>query len=116
MNLKESEVGRGSTEFIVMRAKENVSSYFVYCLARYSDFRDTAIMSMTGTSGRQRVQTSMLKKYETSFSQKAMDGFHKICEPCFLKIRQNQLQIRTLMQLRDTLLPKLMSGEVHLNS
>ena len=112
MNLNEGEIARGSTEFIVMRAKENVSPYFVYCLARYSDFRDTAIVSMTGTSGRQRVQTQMLKTYEISFSRKAIDEFHRISEPCFHKVRQNQLQIRTLTQLRDTLLPKLMSGEV----
>lgn len=112
MNLEESELARGSTEFIVMRAKEGLSPYFVYCLARYSDFRNTAIQSMTGTSGRQRVQTSMLKNYEIKYSKDAMKTFHDTCHPNFLKIRQNQIQIHTLTHLRDTLLPKLMSGEV----
>jgi type I restriction enzyme S subunit len=112
MNLEENEIARGSTEFIVMRPKEGISPYFVYCLARSSDFRDTAILSMTGTSGRQRVQSSMLKNYSIKYSGKAMKEFHEICKPQFFKIRQNQIQIRTLTQLRDTLLPKLMSGEV----
>jgi type I restriction enzyme S subunit len=35
--------------------------------------------------------------------------------PLFQKIKSNTQQIRTLTQLRDTLLPKLMSGEVRLN-
>jgi type I restriction enzyme S subunit len=40
------------------------------------------------------------------------DEFNVITEPIFLKIKANQTQIRTLTALRDTLLPKLMSGEV----
>ena len=38
--------------------------------------------------------------------------FDKAIKPVFLKIKTNQKQIRTLETLRDTLLPKLMSGEV----
>ena len=112
MNLEEDELARGSTEFIVMRAKEGVSPYFVYCMARYSDFRNTAILSMTGTSGRQRVQTAVLKDYEIKYSKDTIKNFHNTCHPYFKKIRKNQIQIRTLTRLRDTLLPKLMSGEV----
>jgi len=112
MNLEEDELARGSTEFIVMRATESTSPYFVYCLARYSDFRNTAILSMTGTSGRQRVQTAVLKNYGVKYSKATIDKFHSTCYPNFQKIKQNQAQIRTLARLRDSLLPKLMSGEV----
>ncbi len=116
MNLAEDELVRGSTEFVVMRAKEGISPYFVYCLARYSDFRNTAILSMTGTSGRQRVQTSVLRNYNIKYSKELMERFHQLCHPNFVKIKQNQIQIRTLTRLRDTLLPKLMSGEVRVNN
>ncbi len=112
INLEEDEIGRGSTEFIVMRARDSISPYFVYCLARHIDFRNTAILSMTGTSGRQRVQTSVLKNYEIKYSKELMERYHQFSLPNFIKIKQNQLQIRTLTHLRDTLLPKLMSGEV----
>lgn len=37
-------------------------------------------------------------------------------EPLFSKMKLNTNQIRTLIQLRDTLLPKLMSGEVRVNN
>jgi len=114
MNFEEDELARGSTEFIVMRAIRDVSPYFVYCLARHSDFRNTAILSMTGTSGRQRVQTAELKNYAIGYSKDAMKRFHGFCQPHFMKIRQNQIQIWTLTLLRDTLLPKLMSGEVRI--
>lgn len=38
--------------------------------------------------------------------------FEKMIEPCFSKMKQNNNQIQTLIQQRDSLLPKLMSGEV----
>jgi len=41
-----------------------------------------------------------------------MNNFRLLTEPLFKKIKANQLQIRTLEKLRDTLLPKLISGEV----
>jgi type I restriction enzyme S subunit len=42
--------------------------------------------------------------------------FDEIIKPYFDKIFRNKLQIRTLTRLRDTLLPKLMSGEVRVNA
>ena len=43
---------------------------------------------------------------------KLLIDFNKKVEPFFDKILFNHSQIRTLEKLRDTLLPKLMSGEV----
>ncbi len=59
--LAEGEVAFGSTEFIVMRAKEGISdTQFIYYLATSPAFRNVAIKSMVGSSGRQRVQQSVL--------------------------------------------------------
>jgi len=38
--------------------------------------------------------------------------FNEFAKPLFQKVRKNEAQIRTLTRLRDTILPKLMSGEV----
>lgn len=63
--LKDGEVAFGSTEFIVMRAKKGISDpQFVYYLAISPTFRDVAIKSMVGSSGRQRVQQSVLGELE----------------------------------------------------
>lgn len=62
--LKQNEVAFGSTEYIVLREKEGISDkQFLYYFAISSVFRDVAILSMTGSSGRQRVQTDVVRKH-----------------------------------------------------
>jgi type I restriction enzyme S subunit len=63
--LDDGEVGFGSTEFIVLRAKPGVSDEnFIYYLAQSPILRDKAIKSMVGSSGRQRVQQGVLNDTE----------------------------------------------------
>lgn len=65
--LDDGEVAFGSTEFIVMRAKAGISDpQFVYYTAINPTFRNIAIKSMVGSSGRQRVQQSVLEELELS--------------------------------------------------
>ncbi|MGP8320529.1 MAG: restriction endonuclease subunit S [Methanosarcinaceae archaeon] len=66
--LEDDEIGFGSTEFIVLREIEGISDKnFLFYLACSPEFRDLAIASMTGTSGRQRVQTDVVKQHEFLF-------------------------------------------------
>lgn len=59
------EIGFGSTEYIVIRAKPNVTdSNYLYYLIISSIVREPAIKSMVGSSGRQRVQTDVVKNIE----------------------------------------------------
>ena len=59
--LNENEVGFGSTEYLVFRKIEGKSDkHFIYYLSISPRFREIAIKAMSGTSGRQRVQTDML--------------------------------------------------------
>lgn len=61
----ENEVVFGSTEYIVMRAIPGASdSVFIYYLATSPSFREVAIKSMVGSSGRQRVQQDVLENLE----------------------------------------------------
>lgn len=63
--LPDGAVGFGSTEFIVMRAREGISDpHFIYYLATSPAFREVAIRSMMGSSGRQRVQQKVLDELE----------------------------------------------------
>ena len=65
--LDDGEVAFGSTELIVMRAKAGISDpQFVYYTAISPVFRNVAIKSMVGSSGRQRVQQSVLEELELS--------------------------------------------------
>ncbi|HEY9188848.1 MAG TPA: restriction endonuclease subunit S [Ignavibacteria bacterium] len=55
--LDNNELGFGSTEYIVLRERKDISDkHFLYYFAISPDFRDVAILSMTGSSGCQRVQ------------------------------------------------------------
>ena len=60
--LDEDEVGFGSTEYIVFRNIEGITdNKFVYYFVTSPWFRDIAVKSMVGSSGRQRVQQAMLE-------------------------------------------------------
>lgn len=62
--LENDEVGFGSTEFIVFRENKEISDKeFIYYLSISPEVREIAILSMTGSSGRQRVQTDVLKEF-----------------------------------------------------
>jgi len=111
--LDDNEIGWGSTEFIVMRMKEDYHPFISYLIARNQDFRDFAIGNMTGSTGRQRAQAEDLKKYEIVIPPfEEIERLNKLLEPISPKIKANWQQIQTLENLRDTLLPKLLSAEV----
>ena len=60
--LEEGETAYGSTEYIVIRGRGGISdNMFVYYLTHYPKFKDTAIKSMVGSSGRQRAQVDVLR-------------------------------------------------------
>ena len=111
--LAPNEVGWGSTEFIVLRPKPPLPAEFGYCLARDPDFREFAIQSMTGTSGRQRVQPEALARYLLVVpSDGVAKAFGALVEPWFRKASASERESRTLAALRDALLPKLIRGEI----
>ena len=63
--LDDGEVGFGSTEYIVFRAKENLADEdYLYYLVCSPLVRDPVIKSMVGSSGRQRVQTDVVQNLE----------------------------------------------------
>lgn len=63
--LDENEVAFGSTEYIILREKNEVTDKnFIYYLSISEGFRNLAIKSMSGTSGRQRVQIDALLEAE----------------------------------------------------
>jgi type I restriction enzyme S subunit len=112
--LRPGEVGWGSTEFIVLRSKPPLPPEFGYCLARHPDFRQFAIQSMTGTSGRQRVQPVALALYQLAVPPEPVAyAFGQIVQPLFAQAGHAHDESRTLAALRDALLPKLIHGEIH---
>ncbi len=111
--LKENEIGWGSTEFLIFRTKDGFHPFIAYLLVANHEFKKFAQKSMTGSSGRQRVQTDSLWNFKLGKPTKdKIEELNQSFDSIAEKIKLNQFQIKTLKNLRDTLLPKLMSGEV----
>lgn len=110
------EVGWGSTEFIVLRSKSSMPAYASYLLSRHEPFRQFAIQAMTGTSGRQRVELPRLSQFQlavppsSSIAEAANAAFSELQ----VRIAANSLKASTLSQLRDALLPRLISGKLRM--
>ena len=114
--LNEKEVAFGSTEFIVLHSKGVLPNEFFYCLIRTHDFRQFAVKHLTGTSGRQRVSSEDIKSYPLpEFSSQKIDFLNKNLPPIFNSVTSYALENATLAKLSDTLLPKLLSGELSVN-
>jgi type I restriction enzyme S subunit len=110
--LEEGEVARGSTEFIVLRSRR-LTPEFVYLFARTYDFRENAIKSMVGSSGRQRVQQSCFEKFLALVpSGTLLNVFTETVRPMFRQMKTLHSQNQKLRAGRDLLLPRLMSGEI----
>ena len=62
--LEEGEIGFGSTEYIVFRAKKGTDPDYLFYLVCSPMVREPAIKSMVGSSGRQRVQTDVVQNLE----------------------------------------------------
>lgn len=111
-----AKVGWGSTEFIVMRAKAGISPGLPYCIARDADFRAEAIQTMTGSSGRQRADAKRIAELSAAVAPPAVHAaFSDLIAPMFDRITAAGKEARNLAALRDTLLPRLMSGELRVH-
>lgn len=111
--LADDEIAWGSTEYIIMRSRDAVPAEYSYLLARNPSFRAHAIRSMTGTSGRQRVQAESIASYPVQQAPDAVFyAFGALVKPWFESFKARALESETLATLRDTLLPKLLSGEL----
>lgn len=103
--LNNDEVGFGSTEFIVLSKKENKTiNEFVYYLSISPFLRDNAIQSMTGTSGRQRVQTDLFGDVEIPLpSLPEQQAIAKILSDLDDKIELNKKMNQTLEEIGKNL-------------
>ena len=108
--LEDGEVGFGSTEYIVFRAKDGCDPDFLYYLVTSPIVRGPAIKSMVGSSGRQRVQTDVLQtllvKVPDLEEQKSISGILKSLDD---KIAANRMINDNLQQQAASIFTKWLS-------
>ena len=103
-----------STEFMVACSKPGVSREYLFSLFTSSAFASVYGTLVTGTTGsHQRIRPeSVLDMNIIIPPPPLIKCFTAVTKPMFDSINRNTDQSRTLATLRDTLLPKLLSGEL----
>lgn len=103
-----------STEFQVVQPKNDKAFGFIYCFLKSKWVTDKLISSASGTSGsHQRVRPEDVFNLPLGNpTNKILERFFSTTNDYWERIFNNKTQIYTLENMRDTLLPKLMSGKV----
>ena len=112
--LNDGEVGFGSTEYIVFRAKEGITDKdYLYYLVCSPEIREPSIKSMVGSSGRQRVQTDVVKNLEIDVpplvDQEKIGSFLKSFDD---KIALNDKINKNLEQQAEAIFQSILSNAV----
>ena len=103
-----------STEFQIVKPTNREYLYFLYGWLTNKENYDEIASGVGGTSGsHQRIDPKSIFSFTCpNVDSETIRNYNNKVEPLFYKIRNNQKQIQTLIQTRDGLLPRLMSGEV----
>jgi len=103
-----------SLDVAVVRPEIDSQKYYLYGLAQTEAFQSHNYSHSTGTTVLHLSKNAVPDYYLCLPSENLLHGFTKIVEPLFTSVNNNIGEIRNLEKLRDTLLPKLMSGELHI--
>jgi type I restriction enzyme, S subunit len=108
-----NEVGFGSTEFHVLRPKEEITSEWLYYLTTLPNFRQQAEKNMTGSAGQKRVPKQFFDKYKVNKPTiESQEEFKKI----ILKINsQKEMLKKSLANLEtnfQSLMQRAFKGEL----
>jgi type I restriction enzyme S subunit len=112
MNAKTSQTNQQINSIIPAK---DIYRYFIYL--KMLTMKDDLLAMASGGTATDNLNTGDFSKIDILRpNENQLKKFHETVNPLFEKIYTNQTQIRTLTQTRDTLLPKLMSGEIRLNT
>ncbi|MFZ8860696.1 MAG: restriction endonuclease subunit S [Thermocrinis sp.] len=112
------EIGIGSTEFIVFRAKENIDNNFLFYLLTSDYVRSIAIGLMEGTSGRQRIPKYVFEKVIKVAIPKSESEQKRIAEilsQIDQAIEKEEKYKQKLERLKKGLMEDLLTGKVRVN-
>lgn len=88
--------------------KKEINEY-LYCYLKYFNYQTMGSTSSIATAVNSKIIKGMPFVVPTNDE---LEEFHGFAAPMFAKIKANQIETDNLTALRDTLLPKLMSGEL----
>ena len=100
---------------ILLRPKKDYLTFYLYMLFK-GGIGQHLIDGVTGGSAQRKFNKTDFKSIKLMMPPvNILIKFDRIVKPIFSKIEENRDEISRLTSLRDTLLPKLMSGELKIN-
>ena len=104
-----------STEFVVLESDSSRQNSFIYNVCKSDNFAYFLQSNATGsTNSRQRIRPNIALDYKLAININVMEELAVLLEPYTNKIIALRKEISSLKLLRETVLPKLMSGEIEL--
>ena len=102
----------GNRAVINIAPKESSNLPFIYCFLKLKqkEFPDMAVGSV-----QKNLYVSILESLEVKVPQKELDSFNQIGQFTLEQIQNNCYEISTLTDIRDTILPQLLSGKININ-
>ena len=111
INVEDSQTNQ-QINSIVMK-----NEYDLFYLFEYLSEQEDFMKNIAGGSTTYNINKNMFENIEVPYlSIEKMKEFHKVVKGMFDQIKENQFENRNLEKLRDTLLPKLMNGEIDLEN
>ena len=105
-----------STEFIPYESL-GLNYYFLYCYLNSNMFYNQAMSLVNGATGsHQRFHPNETLKFLFVYKKEIIEEFNVLIAPILKEMSKLSLETRKLTKLRDTLLPRLMSGELKIDN
>lgn len=104
-----------SLDVSVIRPKHISLKYYLYGIAKTSEFQNYTYSHSTGTTVLHLSKNAVPNFMVSLPNELILQRYHEMVLPLFDSIEKNTCSLRVLTQLRDTLLPKLISGELSLS-
>lgn len=104
-----------STEFIPILPNLSRDFAFTYLCVSNEHYYAKLLSGVTGaTNSHQRLKPEDVMNLQLPINETAFEMFAKVVTPLLIQINANIYQNKSVAQIRDTLLPKLMSGEIEI--
>ncbi|CEI80373.1 Type I restriction modification DNA specificity domain protein [Oceanobacillus oncorhynchi] len=115
-NIVENYLNVASSEFVVLKSETRNLNAFIYNLCKSDKFNEYLISNATGsTNSRQRVTPTIALDYKIALDMEQVELYSLKVVDMVEKIKVLRTENKKLSQLRDNLLPKLLSGEVEIS-
>lgn len=101
-----------ASSLVIMRGKQDHDTSYLYCMLS-GGFGATVVRELNNGSAQPNISVRALSKYPCLVPPlQILRHFKSVHDPIWTQLEGNLLQSRSLAELRDVLLPKLISGEL----